>query len=245
MARLQRAVRPSAGYARSLTVLARAKDAGLTTKSGIILGMGERMDEVLATLADLRAVGTDIVTVGQYLRPSAHHLPVARWWTPEEFDAHRRRRAWPWGSPTSRRRRSPGRAITPGRPSRRRPPGERATDGPGPDRAGRRRRSQAPTEPMTVLSDAARPPATQRIDRVRQRMVETGVDALLLSHGADLPWLTGYRAMPLERLTMLVLPVDRGRRPGRPRPGGAQGGRRRPTSSPCGRGPTPRTRSIW
>ena len=64
VARLQRAVRPSAGYARSLAVLARAKDAGLTTKSGIILGMGERTDEVLATLADLRAVGTDIVTLG-------------------------------------------------------------------------------------------------------------------------------------------------------------------------------------
>lgn len=86
VARLQRAVRPSAGYARSLTVLARSAAAGLTTKSGIILGMGEREDEVLATLADLRAVGVDIVTLGQYLRPSAKHLPVARWWTPAEFD---------------------------------------------------------------------------------------------------------------------------------------------------------------
>jgi lipoic acid synthetase len=87
VARLQRAVRPSAGYARSLGVLARAKGAGLTTKSGIILGMGEREDEVLATLSDLRAVGVDIVTVGQYLRPSSRHLPVARWWTPGEFGA--------------------------------------------------------------------------------------------------------------------------------------------------------------
>ncbi len=86
VARLQRAVRPSAGYARSLTVLARAADAGLTTKSGVILGMGEREDEVLATLADLAAVGVAVVTLGQYLRPSARHLPVARWWTPEEFD---------------------------------------------------------------------------------------------------------------------------------------------------------------
>jgi lipoyl synthase len=86
VARLQRAVRPSAGYARSLTVLARSAEAGLTTKSGLILGMGEREDEVLATLADLRAVGVDIVTLGQYLRPSSRHLPVARWWTPEEFD---------------------------------------------------------------------------------------------------------------------------------------------------------------
>ncbi len=86
VARLQRAVRPSAGYARSLTVLARSADAGLTTKSGVILGMGEREDEVLATMADLRAVGVAIVTLGQYLRPSTRHLPVARWWTPEEFD---------------------------------------------------------------------------------------------------------------------------------------------------------------
>ncbi len=84
--RLQRAVRPSAGYARSLTVLARARNAGLTTKSGLILGMGEREDEVLGALADLRAVGADVVTLGQYLRPSRSHLPVARWWTPEEFD---------------------------------------------------------------------------------------------------------------------------------------------------------------
>jgi lipoic acid synthetase len=90
VARLQRAVRPSAGYARSLSVLARAAAAGLTVKSGLILGMGEREDEVLATLADLRSVGVDIVTIGQYLRPSASHLPVARWWRPEEFDALQR-----------------------------------------------------------------------------------------------------------------------------------------------------------
>jgi lipoic acid synthetase len=89
VARLQRAVRPSAGYARSLGVLARAKDAGLVTKSGMILGMGERHDEVVGALADLRAVGVDIVTLGQYLRPTAAHLPVARWWTPEEFEALR------------------------------------------------------------------------------------------------------------------------------------------------------------
>jgi lipoic acid synthetase len=86
VARLQRAVRPSASYARSLSVLARAKRAGLTTKSGIIVGMGETTDEVTSTLADLHGVGVDIVTVGQYLRPTSHHLPVARWWAPEEFD---------------------------------------------------------------------------------------------------------------------------------------------------------------
>ena len=83
--RLQRAVRPSASYARSLAVLSRAKAAGLTTKSGIIVGMGETEEEVLGALADLADIGVDIVTIGQYLRPSATHLPVARWWTPEEF----------------------------------------------------------------------------------------------------------------------------------------------------------------
>ena len=89
VARLQRAARPSAGYARSLSVLARAKAAGLVTKSGLILGMGETASEVRSALTDLRSVGVDIVTLGQYLRPSAQHLPVARWWTPEEFDAMR------------------------------------------------------------------------------------------------------------------------------------------------------------
>ncbi len=90
VARLQRAVRPSAGYARSLAVLARAKEAGLTTKSSIIAGMGETHDEVVQTLADLHAAGTDIVTIGQYLRPTARHLPVARWWEPEAFENWKR-----------------------------------------------------------------------------------------------------------------------------------------------------------
>jgi lipoic acid synthetase len=85
VARLQRAVRPSAGYARSLSVLARAKAAGLTTKSGLIVGMGETPDEVAGCLADLASVGVDIVTIGQYLRPTTHHLPVARWVEPAEF----------------------------------------------------------------------------------------------------------------------------------------------------------------
>ena len=89
VARLQRAVRPSAGYARSLGVLARAGAAGLMTKSGLMVGLGERTDEVVATMADLRAVGVSIVTIGQYLRPSRNHLPVVRYWTPEEFDALR------------------------------------------------------------------------------------------------------------------------------------------------------------
>jgi lipoic acid synthetase len=84
--RLQRAVRPSASYARSLAVLARACADGLTTKTSVILGLGESEDEVLGVMGDLRAVGVDIVTLGQYLRPTEAHLPVARWWTPSEFD---------------------------------------------------------------------------------------------------------------------------------------------------------------
>jgi len=85
VARLQRAVRPSAGYARSLGVLARAKAAGLVTKSGLVLGMGETSDEVDGCLADLASVGVSIVTIGQYLRPTTNHLPVARWIHPDEF----------------------------------------------------------------------------------------------------------------------------------------------------------------
>ena len=83
--RLQRAARPSASYARSLGVLARAKAAGFTTKSSLVVGLGESTDEVEATLADLAGIGVDIVTIGQYLRPTTHHLPVARWWTPDEL----------------------------------------------------------------------------------------------------------------------------------------------------------------
>ena len=86
VARLQRHVRPSASYARSLSVLGRAAAAGLVTKSGLIVGMGETEAEVLAAMVDLHNVGVSILTLGQYLRPSVDHLPVARWWTPEEFD---------------------------------------------------------------------------------------------------------------------------------------------------------------
>jgi lipoic acid synthetase len=84
--RLQRAVRPSASYARSLAVLSRAAAAGLTTKSSLVLGIGETEDEVLGAMADLRGVGVAVLTLGQYLRPSERHLPVARWWSPAEFD---------------------------------------------------------------------------------------------------------------------------------------------------------------
>jgi lipoic acid synthetase len=87
VARLQRAARPSAAYARSLTLLARAEAAGLVTKSGLILGMGETAEEVRGAIADLRNVGVDILTLGQYLQPSPRHLPVVRWWSPDEFAA--------------------------------------------------------------------------------------------------------------------------------------------------------------
>jgi lipoyl synthase len=86
VARLQRAVRPSAGYARSLGVLARAKAAGLTTKTGFMAGLGETDDEIVGLLADLADLGVDIVTIGQYLRPTSHHLPIARYAEPAEFE---------------------------------------------------------------------------------------------------------------------------------------------------------------
>ncbi len=82
---LQRTVRPSASYARSLAVLCRAKQYGLTTKTSIMLGLGEREEEVHILLKDLSRIGVDIVTLGQYLSPTSNHLPVERWWTPEEF----------------------------------------------------------------------------------------------------------------------------------------------------------------
>ncbi len=83
--RLQRRVRPSASYARSLAVLARAKQFGLVTKTSIMVGLGEQKEEVLRTLKDLQEIGVDIVTLGQYLRPTTNHLPIHKWWTPDEF----------------------------------------------------------------------------------------------------------------------------------------------------------------
>jgi lipoic acid synthetase len=85
--RLYPPVRPKGRYPRSLEVLQRAKrmDATVFTKSGIMLGLGEEMDEVLEVFQDLRAHEVEILTVGQYLRPTANHLPIARYVTPEEF----------------------------------------------------------------------------------------------------------------------------------------------------------------
>jgi lipoic acid synthetase len=84
--RLYRHVRPGARFDRSLELLRRSKDAGLLTKSGIMVGLGEEWEEVLETVRLIRGAGADILTVGQYLRPSADHLPVLRYYSPEEFE---------------------------------------------------------------------------------------------------------------------------------------------------------------
>ncbi|MDX8391224.1 MAG: lipoyl synthase [Mariprofundaceae bacterium] len=86
--RLYRSVRPGARYFTSLRLLQRAKemDADVVTKSGIMLGLGEERDEVLQVLDDMREAGVDILTIGQYLRPSIKHHPVMKYWTPEAFD---------------------------------------------------------------------------------------------------------------------------------------------------------------
>jgi lipoyl synthase len=90
--RLYRQVRLGARYERSLDVLAYAREIAphIPTKSGLMLGLGERPDEVLAVMRDLRAHRVDILTLGQYLRPSPKHLPIVRYATPEEFDDFRR-----------------------------------------------------------------------------------------------------------------------------------------------------------
>ena len=81
-------VRPKGDYRLSLELLAKAKemDAGMVTKSGIIVGMGETTDEVLETMGDLREMECDLLTIGQYLRPSRQHLPIDRFYTPAEFN---------------------------------------------------------------------------------------------------------------------------------------------------------------
>jgi lipoic acid synthetase len=86
--RLYRSVRPGARYFTSLRLLQRAReiDSAVVTKSGIMLGLGEERDEVLQVLDDMREAGIDILTIGQYLRPSAKHHPVIKYWSPEEFD---------------------------------------------------------------------------------------------------------------------------------------------------------------
>ena len=85
--RLFPSIRPQGKYERSLTLLDRAKRMGARTKSGLIVGMGETNEEVRGVMRDLRAVGCDIMTIGQYLRPTKQHLPVTRYYHPDEFAA--------------------------------------------------------------------------------------------------------------------------------------------------------------
>ena len=83
--RLFPSIRPQGKYQRSIDLLARAKQLEMRTKSGLILGMGETLDEVREVMRDLRAVDCDIITIGQYLQPTRDHLPVARFYDPSEF----------------------------------------------------------------------------------------------------------------------------------------------------------------
>ena len=87
IARLYRIARPGGRYQRALELLRNAKaiDPALMTKSGLICGLGEEWDELLAAMRDVREQQVDILTLGQYLRPSDQHLPIARWYTPDEF----------------------------------------------------------------------------------------------------------------------------------------------------------------
>lgn len=85
--RLYQKVRPQAKYERSLNVIRWSKEAGMVTKSGLMLGLGESLEEVLAVMEDLRAAGCDILTLGQYLQPTKEHLPVDRYVHPDEFRA--------------------------------------------------------------------------------------------------------------------------------------------------------------
>jgi lipoic acid synthetase len=87
--RLYRLARSGASFRRSLELLKRSKGAGLLTKSGIMVGLGEEPTEVEQTIRSIRASGTDILTVGQYLRPSPRHLAVRRYYSPEEFETLR------------------------------------------------------------------------------------------------------------------------------------------------------------
>ncbi len=83
--RIFKQIRPAFKYERSLDVITQARNAGLVTKSNLILGMGETTDEIIQALKDLHEAGTDIVTITQYLRPSPRHHPVDRWVKPQEF----------------------------------------------------------------------------------------------------------------------------------------------------------------
>jgi len=85
--RLQRPIRKSAHYQRSLDVLSHAKERNFPIKSGIMLGLGEKEDEIRQALKDLANIGLNVLTLGQYLQPSSEYVPINRWVTPDEFDS--------------------------------------------------------------------------------------------------------------------------------------------------------------
>lgn len=88
--RMHPAVRPQARYERTMQVLRQARDAGLVTKTGLMVGIGERDDEVFDLMRDIRQrAQTDILTIGQYLQPTRNHLPISRWVTPDQFAAYK------------------------------------------------------------------------------------------------------------------------------------------------------------
>ena len=184
--RLQRDIRTAANYGRSLALLARARwinPAG-TVKSGLIVGMGEKEGEILGALADLRAVGVDIVTIGQYLRPTPRHRPIDRYVHPDEFARYTDEGSGSV-SRTSRRARWCARRTTPATRSR-------------------------PRSERTLMIDIGYPDADYgaRLARARTTMSSRGVDALVLSVGRDLPYLLGYEAPQSERLTMAIVTRD-------------------------------------
>jgi lipoic acid synthetase len=82
-------IRPQADYRRSLELLSRGRDLGAITKTGFMLGLGERVDEVRSLMKDLRMAGCEILTIGQYLRPTRSHLPVEKYYRPDEFSSIR------------------------------------------------------------------------------------------------------------------------------------------------------------
>ena len=151
--------------------------------------MGETDDEVVDTLADLRAVDVDIVTIGQYLRPTTHHLPVAAMGSAGVV------RAVPPRGRGARDRACRGLAVDP-------------FQLPRPDCCRRRGATVRGSGSYRVRMTAPTSAYADRLAKVRDAMTAKGIDVLLLSVGADLPWLTGYEAMPLERLTMLVAHRD-------------------------------------
>ena len=183
--RLQRDIRTSASYGRSLALLWRAKQMnrdGLT-KSGLIVGMGETSDEVLATLADMRAVGIDIITIGQYLRPTSRHRPIHRYVHPDEFAGYKE-----FGEGSGIPHVESGPLV----------------------RSSYHAKESREAVPVSI---GAAPGLTfdfpGRVRRLQSLMSQRGYDVALLSVGADLPYFTGYEAMSTERLTVLVLRQDR------------------------------------